>query len=280
MRVFLLVLVATVIPFAPVQAETWKAVWSDEFDYTGLPDAAKWDYEEGFVRNRESQYYTRARGENCRVDNGLLTITARKEQYRPAQTPPATGRRQRQGTPQSAEYTSASLITRGKASWRYGRIEVRAKLPTGRGAWPAIWMLGLPDKPVGWPACGEIDIMENVGFDPLVIHANVHTAKYNHVKGNNKGARITADKPPAEDFHVYAIEWDAQRMDFYFDQNKYFSYENEGTGADAWPFDWPHYLILNIAIGGSWGGQKGIDDNIFPQSMQVDYVRVFEKSPQ
>jgi beta-glucanase (GH16 family) len=173
------------------------------------------------------------------------------------------------------------VTSRGKVTWRYGRIEVRAKLPTGRGTWPAIWMLGTgqrghEQRRVGWPACGEIDIMENVGFAPNVIHANVHTAKYNHVKGNGKGAKITVEKP-YDAFHVYAIEWNKDRIDFFVDDKKYFTYENEGTGTDAWPFDSPHYLILNIAIGGSWGGQHGIDDTIFPQEMLIDYVRVYQK---
>lgn len=269
---FLASLALTVICSNGVAAETdWKLVWSDEFDYSGRPDDSKWNYEEGFVRNNELQYYTRARQENARVENGLLLLTARREKFED----PRAGERGRR--PRTAEYTSASLITRGKASWRYGRIEVRAKLPTGRGVWPAIWMLGLPEQRVGWPACGEIDIMENVGFDPDTIHANVHTAKYNHVKRTNKGARIEIEKPYA-DFHVYAVEWTSQRMDFFVDDQKYFTYENEGTGSDAWPFDWPHYLILNIAIGGSWGGQKGIDDTIFPQTMAIDYVRVYQQA--
>ncbi len=236
----------------------WKLVWSDEFNVAGMPDPAKWDYEEGFVRNRELQYYTRARRENARVEEGTLVIEARKENYK------------------GAKYTSASLITHGKASWTYGRIEVKAKIPTGRGMWPAIWTLGEDRRQTGWPACGELDIMENVGFDPDTIHANVHTKKYNHMKGNNKGSRIKADRP-YDAFHVYALEWFPERIDFFFDDKKYFTYENEKSGVDAWPFDKPQYLILNIAVGGSWGGQKGVDDSIFPQKMLVDYVRIYQK---
>lgn len=158
------------------------------------------------------------------------------------------------------------------------RVEVRAKLPEGRGVWPAIWMMGVDTDRVGWPARGEIDIMEFVGFKPDTIHANVHTRKYNHVKRNGKGSTIQISRP-FDDFHVYAVEWDARRMDFFVDGREYFSYENEGTGTDAWPFDKPQYLIMNIAIGGSWGGQKGIDDSIFPQRMVVDYVRVYQRPP-
>jgi len=238
--------------------EQWDLVWADEFNYEGLADPRKWDYETGFVRNREKQYYTKARPENARVENGTLIIESRKEEY------------------EKGQYTSASLHTRHKAEWLYGRIEVRAKLPTGRGMWPAIWMLGTNRDELGWPACGEIDIMENVGFDPNTICANIHTKAYNHVKRTNKGSKITCAKP-SEAYHVYAIEWYEDRIDFFLDDQKYFTFTNEGTGNDVWPYDKPHYLILNAAIGGSWGGQKGIDDAIFPQKYCIDYVRVFKR---
>ena len=258
----------------PVAAEEWKLVWSDEFEKPGLPDPAKWEYEEGFVRNNELQYYTRARSDNARVVDGMLVLEARKEAFKnPSYDPKSKEGWKR--TRALAEYTSASVTTRGKAAWTYGRIEVRAKIPTGRGMWPAIWMLG-SDRSQGWPACGEIDIMENVGFNPEIIHANIHTKKYNHVLGTNKGNRITVARPYA-DFHKYAIEWFPERIDFFFDDRKYFTYANEGTGPDAWPFDKAQYLILNIAVGGGWGGQQGIDDSIFPQQMYVDYVRIYQK---
>jgi beta-glucanase (GH16 family) len=128
---------------------------------------------------------------------------------------------------------------------------------------------------VDWPGCGEIDIMENVGFDPHTIHANVHTKAYNNVLGTNKGARLNVPNPHA-DFHLYAVEWFADHMDFYVDDQKYFTFNNEGTGWETWPFDQPHFLILNAAVGGDWGGQQGIDDAIFPQLFYIDYVRVFE----
>ncbi len=238
--------------------DQWELVWADEFNYNGLADENKWDYEVGFVRNREKQYYTKARPENARVENGALVIESRKEKY------------------ENGEYTSASLHTWRKAEWLYGRIEVRAKLPTGRGMWPAIWMLGANRDKVGWPACGEIDIMENVGFNPDTIHANIHTKAYNHVKGTGKGAKTQA-KEPYNRYHVYAIDWHEDRIDFFLDEEKYFTFKNEGTGNDTWPYDKPHYLILNAAIGGAWGGQKGIDDTIFPQEYRIDYVRVFKR---
>ena len=236
----------------------WELVWSDEFDIDGLPDSEKWNYEEGFIRNNESQYYTR-RLDNARLEDGNLVIEARKESY------------------QEAEITSASLVTRGKAEWTYGRVEVRAQLPTGRGTWPAIWLLGSNIDEVGWPACGEIDIMENVGFSPDFIYANIHTEAYNHVKKTNKGASINV-QAPYSDFHVYAVEWYPDHLDFYLDEHKYFTFWNENTGWETWPFDKPQYLILNLAIGGSWGGQQGIDEQIFPQKFLVDYVRVYQAS--
>jgi beta-glucanase (GH16 family) len=252
----------------------WKLVWSDEFNVPGLPDPAKWDYETGFIRNNEQQYYTRARKENARVEDGVLIIEARKERWKnPAYDPAGKGKGRGGRSREFADYTSASLTTRGKASWTYGRIEVRAKLPAGRGTWPAIWMLGT-NRQVGWPACGEIDIMEFVGFEPGIIHANIHTKKYNHVLKTGKGDKITiADA--SEAFHVYAVEWRPDRLDFFADDQKYFTFQNEGTGADVWPYDKDQYLILNLAIGGSWGGQKGIDDSIFPQRYCFDYVRVY-----
>ena len=257
-------------------AADWKLVWSDEFDYDGLPDKTKWIFEEGFVRNQESQYYTQERKENARVENGMLIIEAREEKYKNPGFKEKTDKKTWQKSREYADFTSASVTTKGTAAWKYGRIEVKAKLPTGRGMWPAIWMLGTNIDQIGWPACGEIDIMENVGFDPNKIHANVHTKKYNHVLGTNKGSKITIPKP-YDSFHIYAIEWNSDHIDFFVDNNKYFTFKNEGTGYEAWPFDKEHYLILNIAVGGSWGGQQGIDKSVFPQKMIVDYVRVYQQ---
>jgi beta-glucanase (GH16 family) len=234
-------------------------VWSDEFDYTGLPDPSKWEYEVGYVRNNELQYYTRARLENARVEKGLLIIESRKE-----------------SSPEY-DYTSASLTTKDKAMWVYGRIEVRAKLPTGKGMWPAIWLLGSNIDDVGWPACGEIDIMENVGFDPDVVHANIHTNIYNHILGTNRGSSIRISKP-YENYHTYAIEWFKDRIDFFVDDKKYFTFENEGTGWEKWPFDKEHYLIINAAFGGNWGGKFGVDDSILPQKFYIDYVRIYRSN--
>ena len=138
-------------------------------------------------------------------------------------------------------------------------------------------MLGVDHERAGWPRCGEIDIMEYVGFETNVIHANVHTAKYNHVRGNGKGSRLRVEAP-FDDWHVYALEWHADRLDFFVDGNKYFTYTKEPAARkDTWPFDQPCYLILNLAIGGTWGGQHGIDESIFPQRFEIDYVRVYQQ---
>jgi len=254
-------------------AADWQLVWSDEFDKPGLPDPAKWTYEEGFIRNNEAQFYTRARQENARIEGGNLVIEARREQLpNPAYQPGAAKDSRR--AKQFADYTSASLTTRGITNWTYGRIEVRAQLPGGRGMWPAIWMLG-QRRGAGWPACGEIDIMEFVGYEPDTIHGTVHTGKYNHIKKTQKGAKVTVASPE-KDFHVYAVEWTPERIDFLVDGKKYHSFANEHSGVDAWPFDAPHYLILNAAVGGAWGGQKGIDESIFPTKFLIDYVRVYQ----
>ena len=248
-----------IVKYDLAQPVEWELVWEDNFDVDGLPDENIWDYEEGYIRNNEAQYYTKKRLENARVENGNLVIEARKDNW------------------QGKDITSASLHTYGHKHMTYGRIEVRAKLPTGTGTWPAIWTLGTSIRNgTKWPDCGEIDIMENVGFDPDVIHANIHTKSYNHVLGTNKGDKITVKKP-YEDFHVYAVEWFEDRMDFYVDDTKYFSFSNENSGKATWPFDDPHYLIINLAIGGGWGGQQGIDDTIFPKKYYIDYVKVYKQ---
>jgi beta-glucanase (GH16 family) len=272
--------VMTLIMASTAGAADWTLVWSDEFDKPGLPDPARWGYEAGFVRNHEKQYYTRARPENARIENGVLIIEARKEKFSAPRTGSETRPIRRGGTRDGenvADYTSASLTTQGKASWTYGRIEVRAKLPTARGTWPAIWTLGTNMNKVGWPACGEIDIMEFVGLEPGVVHANIHTKKYNHAINTGKGDKLSVPDC-SRAFHVYSAEWDAEKIDFFVDARKYFTFRNEKTGIDAWPYDEDQYLILNLAIGGDWGGQKGIDDRSFPQRSEIDYVRVYQKA--
>ncbi|MCE5326522.1 MAG: glycoside hydrolase family 16 protein [Planctomycetaceae bacterium] len=246
----------------------WQLVWADEFDHEGLPDPAKWTYEVGFIRNQEKQFYTKARKENARVAGGVLIIEGRKEPY----AIPASDAPTRQTQRKTAAYTAASITTQGKASWTYGRIEVRAKLPQGKGVWPAIWTLGTSIPKIGWPRCGEIDIMEFVGHTPDKIHGTVHWAGPDG-KHKSQGHSLKAGKP-WEDFHVYAIEWTAEKIDFYFDETKYFTYKvSQADLATGNAFRKDHYLILNLALGGSWGG--AIDDAIFPQRFEIDYVRVY-----
>jgi beta-glucanase (GH16 family) len=260
MKTFLLMMGLMVAAATGVRAGEWELVWSDEFDYQGLPDKTKWDYEEGFVRNNESQYYTRARLENARVENGMLIIECRKEHFTPANHAPV-------------EYTAASLVTLNKTNWQYGRMEVRAKLPQGKGVWPAIWTLGTNISKVGWPACGEMDIMEFVGKEPNNIYGTIHYA----VAGRHQsdGGKLETDKP-SDDFHVYAIEWYTNRVDFFFDSKKYHTVliEKAGNGEDN-PFRKPHYLLINFALGGSWGGL--IDETILPQKYLIDYVRIYKQ---
>lgn len=252
---------------------SYELIWADEFDKAGKPDPQKWDFETGFIRNHELQYYTSSK-KNARVRNGHLIIESRMEKVRNQDFASFTHEDWRKNR-RFGEYTSASLTTKGKAAWRYGRIEVRAKLPRGYGQWPAIWMLGENWDMVGWPLCGEIDIMENVGFDPDYIHGTVHTYAYNHIKGTQKGKKVEVNEPWAH-FNTYSIDWTPEKIDFYVNDRIYNSVANEHKAKDEWPFDQEFHLKLNIAIGGEWGGQKGIDDDAFPQRMLVDYVRVYQ----
>lgn len=243
----------------PSQEKKWKLKWSDEFNYSGLPDSTKWTAETGGNGwgNNELQYYTKGRQENARVENGMLTIEVRKEAY------------------EGMKYTSVRLVTKGKGDWQYGKIDVRAKLPKGIGTWPAIWMLG-STTPLKWPDDGEIDIMEHVGFNQGFIHASVHTKKYNHVIGTQK-TDVIEIKDCSENFHVYSVEWNADSVKVAVDGNQFFRFANEHSSYAAWPFDNKMYLLLNIAVGGNWGGQKGVDELIWPQKMEIDYVRVYQQ---
>ena len=239
-------------------AENRTLIWSDEFETAGLPDPNKWTYDEGGSGwgNNELQYYTRSRSENARVANGVLVIEARKEAF--------GGR----------NYTSARLRSKGSGDWTYGRFEIRAKLPRGRGTWPAIWMLPTDRVYGSWPASGEIDIMEHVGYDMNRIHATIHTEAFNHMIGTQIGTNTVTGNVDTQ-FHVYTLEWRPGQVDVYVDDTRYFTAKDNGTGYAAWPFDQRFHLLLNVAIGGNWGAVQGVDDTIFPQRMEVDYVRVY-----
>ena len=252
-------------------AEEWQLSWSDEFDYEGLPDPTKWGYEEGFVRNGEAQFYTRARRENARVENGRLIIEARKEPWpTPGNSP---GAATASADHPAAGYTSASITTLHKESALYGRLEMRAKLPRGQGVWPAFWSLGENIGSVGWPRCGEIDVMEFVGHDPTWIYGTLHWGDPG--KQTSSGGKAAVQNS-GDAFHVYAVNWDPARIEFFVDDHRY--HVVDLAKADLGPynaFHLPHYLMLNLALGGSWGGK--IDDAILPQQLVVDYVRVYKK---
>ncbi|MGL1936603.1 MAG: glycoside hydrolase family 16 protein [Fibrobacterales bacterium] len=258
------------------EIEGWDLVWSDEFEYEGLPNSEWWNFDamEPGANNGELQRYVEPRLENARVGDGYLTIEARKENYN------------------NATYTSARLHTYDKVQWTYGRYEIKAILPTGRGVWPAFWMMpsdpfkhattctaetGWIDGCDAWPGCGEIDIMEYVTYDPNVVHSNLHNKHYNYSKGNNPTGKLTI--PQAEnEYHVYAMEWFEEYMEFYIDDTLLMRFDNDGTGWESWPYDGDFYMILNIAVGGDWGAAKGIDETIDSWKLLIDYVRVYQKS--
>ncbi len=255
----LLVLAGTFMFVGSCTSSDKKPVWSDEFEYSGLPDTSKWGYDTGGHGwgNNELQYYTGDDTNNAVVRDGNLIITARKQ------------------TKDSNNYTSARLISKMKGDWLYGRIEVRAKLAAGRGIWPAIWMLPTDWEYGGWPESGEIDIMENVGYMPDSVFGSVHTKSFNHVIGTQKTKGLFLNDLYTA-FHVYAVEWDKEKIIFLVDGKEYFRFANTGKGPAEWPFDKRFHLLMNVAVGGNWGGQKGIDSTINTAAMSVDYVRVYK----
>jgi beta-glucanase (GH16 family) len=241
-----------------------RLVWAEEFNYTGLPDSTKWGYDlgDGCPKicgwgNNEYQYYMANRKENARVENGNLVIEAHKEKMG------------------NKEYSSARMVTKNKADWTYGRMDIRAKLPKGLGVWPAIWMLSTDWSYGGWPESGEIDIMENVGWMPDSIFGTVHTKNFNHIDKTQVSNSVFC-KTLTTEFHIYSIEWDADKIDFFFDNNKYLTFKNQKDGSNSWPFDRNFHFILDLAVGGNWGNVKGVDDSIWPQKFEVDYLRVFQ----
>ncbi len=246
----------------------WELVWSDEFEIDGLPDPGRWSYDVGTAcekpagcgwGNNELQYYTTDRQENARVEDGHLIIEAHQEPYK-----------------EDRAYTSARLVSKQKGDWKYGKIEMRAMLPQGFGTWAAFWML--PTKPTygGWPSSGEIDILEYVGYAQDTIYGTVHTDAYNGMIGTQRGGDIYR-KGLESSFHTYSIEWSEDEISWYLDGDQFFHFEDEGKGPKAWPFDQAFHLILNLAVGGSWGGSRGVDPDIWPQQYVIDYVRVFQQ---
>lgn len=233
-------------------AQNWQLLWAEEFNYTGLPDSTKWTNEVGLIRNNELQYYANKRAENNWVSNGQLHIIGKKESYK------------------GSDYTSASITTDQQFSCTYGKIEANIKVPIGQGMWPAFWMLGQNVWQVGWPKCGEIDIMEHINSDS-VIHGTMHWDNNGHQSfGGTK-------KCDTSQFHVYSIEWDNTMIKWFVDGVKYkegYTYNNINNTEE---FHKPFYLILNLAIGGNWPGSPNAQTN-FPDTLMVDYVRVYQKS--
>jgi beta-glucanase (GH16 family) len=271
----LLLAAACLQPAAPTEPVArplgYRLVWADEFAGRGLPDARRWAYDTQFNKrgwhNGEKQYYAAARKRNSRLEDGRLVVEARAERLDPRRFPDWGGQ----------AYSSARLVTRGKASWTYGWFEVRAKLPCGTGTWPAIWTLAATPG-AKWPDGGEIDIMEHVGFDPGTVHQSVHTAAFNHPAKTHKTAATRLDDA-CRAFHLYQLLWTPESIRMGVDGRTVFHFA-KGSGARAeWPFDGPQYLILNLAVGGDWAGQKGIDAGAFPARMEVDYVRVWQAAP-
>ena len=223
--------------------------WSDEFDIAGPPDPTKWGYDIGANNgwgNNEKEYYTK-RSDNVIVSDGTLKIMLKKESY------------------QGSEYTSARILTKGKFSFKYGKIEARIKLPAGGGTWPAFWMLGDNFSTAGWPACGEIDIMEHVGNQLNRVFSTMHYP--NHSGGNGVGGFVMNPTATTE-FHVYKCEWSAATLKFFIDDNLYYTFAN----ASTMPFNQNFFIILNLAMGGNFGGS--VDPNFSSGQMEVDYVRV------
>ena len=242
----------------------YQLVWADEFNTAGLPDSTKWNYNVGGdgYGNNEKQFYLEKSLENSFVKDGKLHIVALKKEH------------------QNSQYTSARLTTYGKYSLQYGKIEVMAKLPEGKGTWPAIWMLpeSLRKKEETWPTCGEIDIMEHVGNDPNMVHTTLHTQLYNHMH-NTQISHFERLTDVFNTSHLYSVEWEPDTIKFFIDNKLFFEafkgQDGKDTSNEGWPFDKPYFLILNLAIGGNWGGE--IDDTIFPAQMQIDYVRIYQK---
>lgn len=259
--IFIKLLVFNEQVYSQSKSNNWKfetiPEWSDEFDNNGLLDTNKWSYEVGGDRwgNNELQYYTK--GENVVIEDDVLKIIAKKEKKN------------------KRNYTSARIITKNKADWKYGRVEVKAKMPEGRGTWPAIWMLPTNNFYGSGINSGEIDILEYVGYEPNKVHFSVHTKKYNSRLGNEKTEEINVHNA-TNSFHIYRMDWAPYGIRGYVDGKKYFEYTYKAKGYKYWPFDKKFFLIINLAIGGDWGGLHGVDNKIFPTTMEVDYVRVYK----
>lgn len=252
-------------PPVTVPTQSYQLVWSDEF--TGpdgsLPDASRWTMETGGGGwgNNELQTYT-ARSQNAHIESGNLVIAAVNETF--------TG-----SDGITREYTSSRLKTAGLFEQTYGRFEARIKIPQGQGIWPAFWMLGNNISQVGWPACGEIDIMENIGKEPAIVHGSMHGPGYSGSSGLTGQYSLSSGKF-ADDFHVFSVEWEPDVVRFYVDANLYETRTQADISGKTWVFNHPFFVLLNVAVGGNWPGNPDATTT-FPQTMLVDYVRVYKK---
>ncbi|HEX5182952.1 MAG TPA: glycoside hydrolase family 16 protein [Allosphingosinicella sp.] len=258
-----LLLLLLAAPAAAAPPPGYTLVWSDEFESGTAPDPRKWSWDTEANAQRwwhdEAEYYSANRPENARIENGHLVIEVRREDLK------------RMKGYAGQQYSSARLITRDKAEWTYGFFEIRAKLPCNRGGWPAIWLVG-----PAWPAGGEIDIMEQLGFDPTTIYGTLHSPETEQGHAHDGDKTIVPDACAA--FHDYQAEWTPAAITLLVDGKPYYHFDKPAHAtAGNWPFATPEFLILNVAMGGAWAGQKGIDDNALPARMEVDYVRVYRK---
>lgn len=238
-----------------------KMIFHDEFDVDGMPNPKYWGYEQGYVRGGEMQYYTVARPENTYIKDGKLHIVTLNDNWTDAQ-----------GTTHAV--TSASVMTKDKVKFTYGRVDIRAKLPICLGSWPALWMMPNDDVYGYWPNSGEIDIIEHVGFNPNIIYFTAHCAEQNGA--NNSYHYSTAVPTCTTEFHVYSLVWTESKLEWLIDGKRKFSIVNRASTWRGWPFNRDFYLIMNTAFGGSWGAQKGVDVTALPITFEIDYVRVFQ----
>lgn len=248
-----------------------ELVWSEEFEENGLLNEKFWTYDEGYERNNELQDYKKADSKYARVEDGKLILEAHKD--------PHEGINKWTGEPYHFEYSSAEVRTLNENGFLYGRLDVSAKIPTGRGVWPAIWLMPTDGRYGGWPDCGEIDVMEYVWGDDEGHNrfwCTLHT-KDSDTNGNRiNGGSIISETLNTE-FHLYSLVWDEDKIEILFDDQSLFTYERKpDANFETWPFDRPFYLIMNIAVGGAWGGSWGIDESIFPARMEIDYVRYYQ----
>lgn len=257
-------LMAMGIYYFPETESSFELIWEDQFEMerldstvwtpvigNGCPELCGWG-------NNELQYYS-DQPNNLRIKDGILIIQAHKQDY------------------EQCGYTSAKVVTKGKADWKWGKIAVMAKLPYGKGTWPAIWMLPtVKGRSLQWPQDGEIDIMEHVGYNHGVIYGNIHTEKYNHILGTDRMDSVLVSGV-SDTFHEYAIEWTENEIKWLVDDNIYHTLSRENDSYGGWPFNqYNYHLILNLAVGGNWGGKHGVSENIWPQTLEIDYVRYYQ----